>query len=206
MQSIDNVQFILASASPRRLHLLRQAGFCFEVVPSCVDEEAFETEQIDSGTLCRRLALAKAREVADRFPKMFVLGADTVVDYDGHIIGKPNDAAHAEAITRKLFSKPHKVITGVALICSTQKIEISEVDITTVYPRQLTESQIADHIAGGNWQGKAGAYGIQETGDEFVERIEGSFSNVMGLPMERVTTLFEKFGILPNIYDNYYLK
>lgn len=194
MQS-DRIQFILASASPRRRQLLRQAGYRFEIVPSAVDEEAFETAATDSVLLSKQLALAKANEVAVRYPEYFVLGADTVVDDDGLIIGKPDDAAHAEAITRRLFSRPHKVITGIALVCIAKKIEIVEADITTVYPRPLTEAQISDHIAGGNWQGKAGAYGIQETGDTFVERIKGSFTNVMGLPMERIQRLLEGLGV-----------
>ena len=192
---MQSAQFILASASPRRKLLLEKAGYRFTVQPSEVDEAAFEVVGIDSATLCRQLALAKANEVARRYPDRFVLGSDTVVDLDGEIIGKPADAAHAEAITRKLFSRPHKVITGLALVCIAKGIEIVEVDTTTVYPRKLTEAQIAEHIRKGDWQGKAGAYGIQETGDEFVERIEGSFTNVMGLPMERVEKLLRSHGI-----------
>jgi septum formation protein len=117
------------------------------------------------------------------------------VDFDGQIIGKPVDAADAERITRMLFSKPHKVITGLALIWLDKNIVIVEVDTTIVYPKMLTEQQIQEHIAGGLWEGKAGAYGIQETGDEFVDHIEGSFTNVMGLPMERVERLLQSHGI-----------
>lgn len=189
--------FILASASPRRQELLQKAGYRFEVIASGVDEEAFGTDGIDSVTLCRQLALAKAQDVAARYADCFVLGADTVVDADGHIIGKPADAADAERITRKLFSRPHKVITGIALVCLSRRIEIVQADITTVYPRPLTDAQIADHIAGGNWQGKAGAYGIQETGDAFIDRIEGSFTNAIGLPMERTNALLQSCGINP---------
>lgn len=194
---MKRIPFILASASPRRQELLHKAGYRFEVVPSGVDEEAFGTDGIDSVALCKQLALAKARDIAACFADRFVLGADTVVDADGHIIGKPDDAAHAERITRQLFSRPHKVITGIALVCRAKDIEVVEADITLVYPRQMTEAQIAAHIAGGSWQGKAGAYGIQETGDEFIERIEGSFTNVIGLPMERVQTLLQTHGVEP---------
>ena len=194
---MQSVQFILASASPRRRLLLEKAGYRFLVEPSEVDETAFETNGIDSATLCRQLALAKAKQVAIRFPDAVVMGSDTVVDLDGEIIGKPDDAAHAEQITRKLFSRPHKVLTGLALVCMTKGIEIVEVDTTTVYPRRLTEAQIAEHIRKGDWQGKAGAYGIQETGDEFIERIEGSFTNAMGLPMERTRRLLESLDICP---------
>jgi septum formation protein len=190
-------QFILASASPRRRDLLRRAGYCFEIVPSAVDEAAFDTEGVTSEEHARILALAKAKDVAAKFPNAIVMGSDTVVDLDGEIIGKPDDAAHAETITRKLFSKPHKVITGLALVCLEKNIDIVEADTTVVFPRQLTEEQIAEHIRKGDWQGKAGAYGIQETGDAFVDHIEGSFTNVMGLPMELMQRLLGKLGIEP---------
>jgi len=195
MMKENRVQFILASASPRRNHLLRQAGYCFEVVPSTVDESAFDTNNVSSEEHTKILALAKAKDVAARFANAIVMGSDTVVDLDGEIIGKPCDADHAEEITRKLFSKPHKVITGLALVCVEKHIEIVEADTTIVYPRKLTEAQIAEHIQKGDWQGKAGAYGIQETGDEFVDHIDGSFTNVMGLPLELTERLLAKIGI-----------
>jgi septum formation protein len=197
----SQIQFILASASPRRKELLQKAGYVFQVEPSGVNEEAFEKAGVNSQEHCKILALAKAKDVAGHFPDMSVLGSDTVVDYDGQIIGKPADAADAERITRNLFSKPHKVITGLALVWLSKKIEIVEADTTIVYPKMLTERQIQAHIAGGLWEGKAGAYGIQETGDEFVEHIDGSFTNVMGLPMERVERLLQSCGITARKYQ-----
>jgi len=191
------VQFILASASPRRKELLQKAGYVFRVKPSQVNEEIFKKAGVNSEEHCKILALAKAKDVAWRFPDVPVLGSDTVVDFDGCIIGKPIGVKDAERITQMLFSKPHKVITGIALVWISKHIEIVETDTTIVYPKQLTEQQIQEHIAGGSWEGKAGAYGIQETGDEFVERIEGSFTNVMGLPMERVGEFLTRFGIFP---------
>jgi len=197
MESIRKSQFILASASPRRRDLLRKAGYCFEIVSSDVDESAYDTNGMISEEHTQILALAKAKDVAAKFPNALVVGSDTVVELDGEIIGKPDDADHAEEITRKLFSKPHKVITGLALVCIEKNIEIVEADTTIVYPRQLTEAQIAEHIRKGDWQDKAGAYGIQETGDAFVDRIDGSFTNVMGLPMELTRRLLEQLGIIP---------
>jgi len=190
--------FILASASPRRKLLLRKAGYMFEVICSGVDESAFEADEADPIGHARRLALAKAEAVARKYPGRLVLAADTVVDFNGTIIGKPRDAADAERITRLLFSAPHKVITGIALVNITDSVEIVEADVTVVYPKRLTGQQIARHIHKGDWKGKAGAYGIQETGDEFVERIEGSFTNVIGLPMERVQRLLAQLNITPN--------
>ncbi len=178
--------FILASASPRRKILLEEAGFDFETIVSDVDESLFSTDGVTSTEHTKILALEKAKDVARKYPDKLVMGADTVVDFNGLIIGKPEDAADAEKITRMLFSEPHEVITGVALVRIADNTEIVEAVTTVVYPRKLSEEQIADHITNGCWEGKAGAYGIQETGDEFVERIEGSFTNVIGLPMELV--------------------
>jgi septum formation protein len=186
------MSFILASASPRRKELLEEAGLDFKTIVSDVDESLFSTDGVTSAEHTMTLALEKAKDVARKYPDQLVMGADTVVDYNGMIIGKPDDAAHAEEITRKLFSEPHLVITGVALVRISDNTEIVESATTVVYPKQLTEEQIKDHITNGNWQGKAGAYGIQDTGDEFIERIEGSFTNVIGLPMELIKDMLEK--------------
>ena len=180
---------ILASASPRRSQLMSEAGYEFTVVLPEVDESAFKTNDVDPIKYAERLALAKAKSVAHKHPDSFVIGADTIVDFRGRIIGKAADTKEAEQITRKLFSEPHKVITGVAIVRFSDGTELVRSDSTTVYPRKMTADQITDHIKGGSWQDKAGAYAIQETGDEFVEKIEGSLTNVMGLPMELLESL-----------------
>ena len=172
--------------------MLAEAGYKFTCIHPDIDESAFTAEQISPCEYAERLALAKARSVAEKFPDCLVIGADTVADFEGEIIGKPADAKEAEEITRKLFSRPHKVITAVAIVRISDGTEIVESDSTTVYPKKLTESQIAEHIKGGSWQGKAGAYAIQEQ-DGFVERIEGSLTNVMGLPMELLHRLLKGF-------------
>ncbi|MHC4097305.1 MAG: Maf family protein [Planctomycetota bacterium] len=178
MTEQTNVSIILASSSPRRKQLLSEAGYKFTIVCPDIDESTFDTEGISPCECAERLALAKAKAVAKKFPECLVLGADTVADFKGQIIGKAADAKEAEEITRMLF----------------RGTEIVESDSTTVYPKKLTESQIAEHIKGGSWRGKAGAYAIQEGGDEFIERIEGSLTNVMGLPMELVQRLLKGFA------------
>jgi len=185
---------ILASASPRRRQLLSEAGYAFTVVQPNIDESTFSTEGIKAAAYARKLALAKARSVAQTYPDCLVIGADTVVDFQGQIIGKPADAKDAEQITRKLFSAPHKVITGIAIVRLRDNTELAASASTTVYPKRLTARQIAEHIKGGSWRDKAGAYAIKETGDEFVERIEGSLTNVMGLPMELLESLLAGLG------------
>jgi septum formation protein len=185
------VSIILASASPRRKQLLAEAGYKFRVVPPEIDESAFEGTE--ACKYAEQLALAKARDVAGEFPDCLVIGADTVVDFQGEIIGKAANEKEAEVITRKLFSAPHKVITGVAIVRMADGVEIVESETTTIYPKVLTDKQIAEHIKGGTWRNKAGAYAIQEGGDAFIERIEGSLTNVMGLPMELLGQMMKKF-------------
>ena len=181
---IHSQTIILASASPRRKQLLAEAGYKFKVVPSSVDEGTFPCEGVAPAEYAKLLALAKASDVAQKHPDSLVIGADTVVDFDGRIVGKPADAKDAERITRMLFSRPHKVITALALVCINRNLKIIEADTTIVYPKPLTDSQIAGHIKSGIWRDKAGAYAIQEDNDQFVDHIEGSLTNVMGLPME----------------------
>ena len=193
MSKRQAVPMILASASPRRRQLLGEAGYQFKVVIPDVDESSFITEAVEARAYAERLALAKAGSVAVGHPDCVVIGADTVADCEGEIIGKPADAREAERITRKLFSRPHKVITGLAVVRLGNGVELVASDSTTVYPRQMTAEQLAGHIASGSWRDKAGAYAIREEGDELVERIEGSLTNVMGLPMELLGRLLRRF-------------
>lgn len=181
---------ILASASPRRRRLLESAGFKFEVIASGVNESDIPSEGKSPAQFAADAALAKARDIAPKHPRSLVIGADTVVDFEGHIIGKPTDEKDADRIIRLLFSKPHKVITAVALLQVADHTEIVADDTTTIFPNILTEKQITDYIATGRWRGKAGAYGIRPD-DPFIDHIEGSLSNVMGLPMELLTELFK---------------
>jgi len=193
MSEQSQYSVILASASPRRKQLLAEAGYQFTVVRPDIDESAFPAKDIEACEYAERLALAKAKYVAEKHPDFMVIGADTVVDFQGQIIGKPADAKEAEQIIKKLFSGPHKVITGIAIVRLSDGIELCESDTTTIYPKRLTSEQIAEHIKSESWRDKAGAYAIKENGDEFVERIQGSLTNVMGLPMELLGRLLEKY-------------
>ncbi len=183
---------ILASASPRRRQLLAEAGYKFTVIRPDIDESSFTTEQIAPCKYAEQLALAKAKSVAQRYPDSAVIGADTIVDSRGEIIGKPADAKEARLIIQRLFSEPHKVITGLAICRFRDGFEIVTCDSTTVYPKQLSQDQVDEHIESGRWKDKSGAYAIKENGDEFIERIEGSLTNVMGLPMELLERLICK--------------
>lgn len=193
MSEQSQYSFILASASPRRKQLLAEAGYRFTVVPPGIDESDFAAEGINACEYAERLALAKAKNVAEKYPDSLVIGADTVVDFMGEIIGKPADAKEAEQITKKLFSGPHKVITGIAIVKLSDGVELSESDTTTIHPKRLTSGQITKHIKSESWRDKAGAYAIKVSGDECIERIQGSLTNVMGLPMELLERLLIRF-------------
>jgi septum formation protein len=188
---------ILASASPRRKLLLEQAGYSFDIVSPDIDEAAHLNDGISAVAYTKLLAFEKAQIVAQKHPASLVIGSDTIVYADGCIIGKADDHDHAREIIELLFSRPHEVITGVALLKLDERVRIVESVTTVVYPKKLTPAQIDEHIQKGDWQGKAGAYGIQETGDEFVERIDGSLTNVMGFPMELVNDLLKQFVVHP---------
>ena len=185
-------RFILASASPRRKELLTKAGFQFDIVVSSIDEAQLLTKELSPAQFACKAALAKANDVAERFKNRLIVAADTVADFNGEIIGKAENAEHAEQITRKLFSEPHKVITAIAMVKKDTGLELAEYDTTTVYPRKMSEKQLAGHIASGVWKDKAGAYAIQEGGDEFIDHIEGSETNVMGLSMELFGKMIKK--------------
>jgi len=191
--SEHQLSIILASASLRRKQLLSDAGYEFKVVAADINESSLLAECLEPCEYAKKLALAKAKTVAAKYPDSLVIGADTIVDFNGQIIGKPTNAEDAERITRKLFSKPHKVITAVALVRLSDNTEIVESDITDVYPKKMTNEQLNEHIKSESWRDKAGAYAIQENGDEFVEKIEGSVTNVMGLPMELLHQLLQGF-------------
>ena len=186
----EKIDFVLASASPRRNDLLKKAGYNFIIIPADINEADYNNPcPIEHA---KQLALIKAEHIAKQYPDKLVLGADTIAELDGEIIGKPDDADDALRITKLLFSKPHKVITGIAIIRQTDNLVINQADTTTIYPKKLTEQDIQKHIDSNTWKGKAGAYAIQETGDRFVEKIEGSLTNVMGLPMELLQKLLKE--------------
>jgi septum formation protein len=175
---------ILASASPRRAELLRQLKLKFEVVPADV-AEVFE-EHLSPLELCQLNAHRKARSVAKKIPDALVLGADTLVFLDGQIFGKPSDLAEARRMLLELQGRTHQVVTGVSLIHLRNHSERIFAVATDVRFRPLELEQINDYFTRVNPLDKAGAYAIQEHGDSVVSEISGSFSNVVGLPIERV--------------------
>jgi septum formation protein len=185
---------ILASASPRRRELLRAAGYAFEVVPPVLSEPPLPASRlIAPAVYAEALAYFKARAVADERAEALIIGADTIVVHGDAIIGKPVDEADARRILTTLFAGPNEVITGLALLCPPREKRIITHVSTKLLMRAMTPRELDDYLAGGAWRDKAGAYALQEGGDQFVLSMEGSASNVVGLPMERLAELLEEF-------------
>ncbi|MBI5387704.1 MAG: septum formation protein Maf [Verrucomicrobia bacterium] len=175
---------ILASASPRRCDLLRQMGLDFTVVPARTPEP--QPEHFTPAEICQLNAHRKARAVAKKHPDALVLGADTLVCLDNKIYGKPRSLDEAEDMLLELQGQEHHVITGVSLIGLRSHRERIFAVITRVTFHPLTLDQVRAYLARIDPLDKAGAYAVQQHGELIVERIEGSFTNVVGLPVERL--------------------
>jgi septum formation protein len=185
---------VLASASPRRRELLTQAGFSFQVKPAHIPEDPRDGE--DPIAYVTRLAREKAevvfRELRDNGNEdeaLVILGADTTVTLDNHILGKPEDAADAARMLRMLSGRSHHVITGVAVVMA-NRAEVAA-EVTAVRFLTMSDEEIARYVASGEPMDKAGAYGIQGLAARWIPRVEGCYFNVVGLPIALVSSLLE---------------
>jgi nucleoside triphosphate pyrophosphatase len=190
------MRLVLASASPRRADLLRAAGFTFDTVPAEVDERVRDGEL--PGQYVRRLAAEKSAAVLEALTAtgstpiswtadLVVLGADTTVVVDGEILGKPRDDREAGAMLRRLSGRRHEVLTGVSL--RSRSAERGLVETTGVYMLKLRDQDIAWYLGSREGRDKAGAYGIQGLASRFIPRIDGSYANVVGLPVANIPAL-----------------
>jgi septum formation protein len=182
---------ILASVSPRRRELLLRVGLPIEVVPAAVDE-ATRGEESAVGHAAR-LAAAKAGAVADRHADRWVLGADTVVEIDGLILGKAESAAAARTMLQRLAGRAHRVSTAFSLRGPAAALG-SRVVTTHVTMRAATTAELDDYVASGEWQGKAGAYAVQGIAAALVREVRGSITNVIGLPLAEVIEELRRLG------------
>jgi septum formation protein len=190
----DKLQIILASASPRRDQLLREMGLRFTVVHPTGVEELLGGAIPD--VIAMQNAQRKARAVAGRHPDSVVIGADTIVVLHGKIFGKPRDREEAAQMLEQLAGEQHEVITGVCLLHRALDMELTFAETTRVWMRPLANRQIAEYLGKIDPLDKAGAYAIQEHGEGIIERIEGSYHNVMGLPTERLAATLERIGMV----------
>ena len=187
-------RFVLASASARRRELLAWLGIAYEVDSADVEERPEPGE--DARALVRRLAHAKAASVAGRWPGAWVLGCDTVVEIDGALLGKPVDRAEAVAMLGRLAGREHRVATGFALLGPGGVLGSADVVVTRVRFRPIDAGAIAGYVATGEADDKAGSYAIQGRGAGLIERIDGSFTNVIGLPLSEVERALAEAGLL----------
>ena len=193
-----NTLLVLASGSPRRSQILSEAGIAFELVPPQVEEIGLPGET--PSDMVVRLAGQKAREVAHRAgPDRWVLGVDTVVSIDDHILGKPTDEAHATQMLLQLSGRTHTVYSGYAIVGFDE--EQTGIEITLVTMRSISSAEAAAYSATGEPLDKAGAYAIQGAAIEFITSVDGSRRNVAGLPLEALVPLLAARGITPESAD-----
>jgi septum formation protein len=184
-------RLILASASPRRRKLLEEAGYPLEVEPSGFPEPDPPPEASPSA-YAAELAWRKAAAVARRRNKGLILGADTVCDVGGHILNKPLDRADAKRMIELQEGHDTAVISGICLFRAELEEWVGAVEVSVVRLRRLSEQERNAYLDSNRWAGKSGAYGVQDH-DPFVEVVQGSFSNVVGLPMERLALLLQNY-------------
>jgi septum formation protein len=184
---------ILASSSPRRADYLNELGFSFIQVAPAVDEAIRRGESARG--YARRLAESKAAAVALRYPRHWVVGADTTVVVDGKFLGKPANRRDARRMLELLSGRSHQVVSAIALAQAPDGLLRSRVSTTRVSFRELSASEIRRYVETGEPMDKAGAYGIQGKGGILVSRIEGSFSNVVGFPLEKFLELWNDAGL-----------
>jgi septum formation protein len=184
---------ILASESPRRAELLRQVAIPFRVVAPAVTEELSGRPSPEE--MVALLALRKARAVSDRLPGGYVIGADTIVLHGETVLGKPVDSDDAERMLRLLSGDRHSVLTGLALVNAANGYLLERLSLTQVWIKTLADDEIKAYIATGEPFDKAGAYGIQGKGALLVEKIEGCYFNVVGLPLSLLNQMITEMNI-----------
>jgi septum formation protein len=188
------MRLVLASASPRRRQLLENAGYTLEIVPPGIEEPEPEGP-VDPAAYVAELSWRKAHAVASRRGSGLVLAADTTCDLDGRLLNKPSDRADAERMLRAQEGRHLIILTGICLYRAGLREWVGAVDRSVVRVGTLSPAEREAYLDSGLWQGKAGAYGVQDD-DPFVTVVSGSWSNVVGLPMERLALLLERHPIL----------
>ena len=187
------MQILLASTSPRRRELLELLGLQFLIVPPAC-EEILEPQLSPSEQTCH-LARSKAQSVANQHPEDLIIGSDTVIEIDGKLLGKPANIKEAEAMLRELRGRVHQVHTGVALIQNASNISIDFVETAHVWITPFVEETLQTYLDTEESLGKAGAYSIQGDGAQLIEKIEGDFPTIVGLPLWRLGKFLGQQGV-----------
>ncbi|WNM58888.1 Maf family protein [Candidatus Nitrospira allomarina] len=184
---------ILASSSPRRKELLTLLGLSFEIISPAINEEVLGQETPVNHV--RRLALEKAKSVASHYPDSLVIGSDTVIELDGQILGKPADLEDAHHMLTGLRGRCHLVHTGLALIAKAKELRETYVETVKVWVKNFSNTDMQAYLKTQDSLGKAGAYSIQGEGAHLIEKIEGDYPSVVGLPLSKTAQLLEQAGI-----------
>lgn len=192
--SNDDPVFILASRSPRRRYLLEQAGLSFSVIPGSIDETSVPISSPE--IYVKVLSEAKAHNVSEKYPEKWVIGADTIVVKDRTILGKPDSIVEARTMLKQLSGQTHEVFTGYSIYCKKKRRKFSETVKTEVFFKDLSDQEIEWYIHTAEPFDKAGAYAIQGLGTFLVKSINGSYTNVVGLPVCEVIEFLIKEGVL----------
>jgi septum formation protein len=195
MPSCSAAPLILASASPRRKDLLTEAGYGFEICAANVDEVHDEAASLHDLTM--ENAAAKARHVARLFPERLVVAADTLVCIEGRALTKPVDMAEARSMIDRLAGRTHEVCTSVVMMCAVAGVERRFEAVTRVTFKSLSPEERDEYLSLIHPLDKAGGYAAQEHGDRIIERVDGSWTNVVGLPMEALATELGELGVFP---------
>jgi len=185
---------ILASKSARRRYLLKQAGLSFSVIPSCFDESSVPVS--DPHNYVKALAESKAKDISDKYPESWVIGADTIVVIGGQILGKPSSRSDAREMLKSLSGQTHLVLTGYCVCCKVKNRFFSETIKTEVLFKNLTDEEVEWYIHTKEPFDKAGAYAIQGLGTFLVKSVNGSYTNVVGLPVCEVLEILIKEGVM----------
>lgn len=184
------MKFILASASPRREELLKKILDDYEIIPSQITETT-ESEYPDE--LALQNALAKANDIAEKHPDAIIFGFDTVVVFDYKILGKPRNLEHAKEMLASLSGEAHIIMTAYAIVHRAREVKLTDTVFSSLSFKTLSQEQIDNYVEEFQPLDKAGSYGIQEIPEEFVEMLTGSYSNVMGLPLEEFRKTLEDY-------------
>jgi septum formation protein len=189
---MERLPLILASSSPRRRQLLTEAGYRFTVIPPHESAEGAAAPHETAAHLVSRLALQKAADVARRCERGLVIGCDTVAECQGQILGQPADRAHARQMLEQLRGREHRVYSGLCLWRRPDDRYAVEIETTRLVMDPLSDEELEAYLDSGAWEGKAGAFGYQD-GLDWVHVLEGSESNVVGLPLELLARLLNRF-------------
>ncbi len=197
------MSLILASTSPRRQALLALLGVPFEVMPPTADEVPSPTRA--PGDQATQFALDKARSIAERYPNDLVLGGDTVIEIDERLLGKPTDRKNAEAMLRQLRGRGHAVHTGIALLRHASRTTVTHLETARVWLTPFTDDTLRWYLDTNESEGKAGAYSIQGEGARLIEKIEGDYPTIVGLPLRRTAALLAQHGVaIPHDVEEVY--